>query len=271
MTDLQFGRGGRVIYRPSVLGWRPHWSAGRKTSGVKHKATNPRRDRRPKGWQIKLLAFFFFFFLLIRWLSLWEITWRSLLSLTVCVSPDRLSLTHFSLPPHQPAHCPATVMLLRLPAAVRWFTVSLSPSFSLSPYFSLSLFLSLSLSLCVLLTDSFMDSELGPNANPGIHIGAVFSSCSPVKMDMAEAASAEGKCEGRGVSFCFCPCVCVGVCVLFPQSHTHTHTHTHTFTFNSTCRCYSEKTNCTCPRESQWLKMQIRPGTHRGTHKCFSS
>lgn len=84
-------------------------------------------------------------------------------------------------------------------------------------------------------------------------------SCSPVKMDMAEAASAEGKCEGRRVSFCFCPCVCV--CVLFPQSHTHTHAHIH---IQQHLQVLQRKTNCTCPPESQWLKMQIRPGTPRG-------
>ena len=141
-------------------------------------------------------------------------------------------------------------MLLRLPAAVRWFTVS--PSLSLS----------LSFSLCVLLTDSFMDSELGPNANPGIHIGAVYSRCSPAKMDRAEAATAEGKCEGSRVSFCFCPCVCVCVCVLFPQSHTHTHTHSH-----STAPAGVTAKNK--QHLSSWVavakkKMQIRPGTPRG-------
>ena len=193
---------------------------------------------------------------LIRWLSLWRITWRSLpVSYCVCFSwSSQLDALLTSSPSASPlsSNCDVT---------------EAAGGCKMIYCISLSLSLSLSFSLCVLLTDSFMDSELGPNANPGIHIGAVYSRCSPAKMDMAEAASAEGKCEGSRVSFCFCPCVCVCVCVSSFLSPTHTHTHIH---IQQHLQVLQRKTNSTCPRESQWLKKKCRFGReHPGETQMF--
>lgn len=137
------------------------------------------------------------------------------------------------------------------------YCISLSPSPS---HFSLPL----SLSLCVLLTDSFMDSELGPNANPGIHIGAVFSKLLPSEDGHGWGGFSGGEMWGQKGELLFLP-VCV--CVLFPQSHTHMHT----FAFNSTCRCYSEKQTAPVLLSRSGWKCRFAREHPGETHKCFSS
>lgn len=201
--QLQPGWGGHKIYGPCVLGWRSQRSVREKSfsQGIKQREMYPhpwRGCRWKKAHKFMICGLF-----VNKMKRLVEDHVTPVPPVLCRFTLHHFSLMHFPLPPQPP--CPATVMFLRPPAAVRWFTVSVSLSLCLCMCV---------VCVCVLLTDSFMGLALGPNANSGIQISAVFSRCCPALWDMAKEASAGEICESRGVSIHSCMCVWERICSL---------------------------------------------------------